>query len=178
MSKTAITNAVLGLPVRLGPEALPWVTYSDPDLAHAGLTREQIEASGKTFQVHRLPYAKLDRAVAQGEPDGQILLYASGGTILGVSAVGAHAGEIVAELGLAMQRNISLRQIFDSLHAYPTFALGARRAADQWYIQNTPGRLLRVLRRLRGLTGKVFGVESEDVAERGPGIPSRACQPA
>jgi pyruvate/2-oxoglutarate dehydrogenase complex dihydrolipoamide dehydrogenase (E3) component len=154
MAKVAVSHALLGVPSKVA-EAVPWVTFTDPEVAHVGATRSELDAKGKAYRTYRFPYAKLDRALAHSRPEGAIVVHASrwSGRILGASAVGTAAGEIIGELGLALATGLSLRKIADSLHAYPTFVLGARRVSDQWYIQHTPRRLLGVLARLRGLQG-------------------------
>ena len=73
---------------------------------------------------------------------------------MGASVVGTSAGEVIAELALAMKHRIPLRKIADTIHAYPTLSLGARRVADQWYVQNTSPALMRAVMALRGLRGK------------------------
>jgi hypothetical protein len=149
--------------VMLEPAHLSWVTYSDPKVAHCGCRREALDAAGARYATYRFPLGKLDRAVAQRVDEGEIRVYARRGAILGASAVGARAGEIVAELALAMQSGVSLRQLADAIHAYPTFALGARRVADQWYAQHVPVRLLRLFGALRGLRGRVAPVEPDAI---------------
>lgn len=149
----AASNALFGVPA--SPIPTTWVTFTDPELAQVGMTREQLESENTKFRCYRFPFSKLDRAAAQSAAVGHVLVWANRrGRILGASVVGERAGEIAAELSLAMQHKISLRQLADTLHAYPIFALGARRAADQWYIRNFPQRLLRVFQSLRGLRGR------------------------
>ena len=149
----AVSNALFG--VRASSVPTTWVTFTDPELAQVGKTREQLERANIWYRGYRFPFSKLDRAMAQSSAEGHVLVWANRrGRILGASVVGERAGEIAAELSLAMQHKISLRQLAGTLHAYPIFALGARRAADQWYIRNFPERLLRVFQVLRGLRGR------------------------
>ncbi|MEM1033980.1 MAG: FAD-dependent oxidoreductase [Myxococcota bacterium] len=159
-SKVAITNTVLGVPSRLQPESLVWTTYTDPEVAHCGLGFDALPDDADTY---RLPYSKIDRALTERREEGMIHVYARRGRILGASAVGHLAGEVVAELALAKQNGITMRRLADTMHNYPSWTLGARRAADQWYIQNTPVGLLRVLGRLRGLRGTVPDVDPDEV---------------
>lgn len=151
MAKIAVANAALGIPLRLEREVTPWVTFTDPELAHVGSR----SPDPNRHRLYRFPYAKLDRAVAEQDDAGVIHVHADRrGRIVAASAVGASAGEIIAELVLAMKQHVSLRNITDTIHAYPTLALGARRVADQWYVQNTPVRILRAIMALRGLRGR------------------------
>jgi len=159
-SKVAITNTVVGVPTELQPEALVWTTYTDPEVAHCGVAYDALD---EDVRVYRLPYGKIDRALTERRGEGMVHVYARGGTIVGASAVGHLAGEVVAELSLAMQNGISMRKLADTMHGYPSWTLGARRAADQWYIQNIPVTLLRRLARLRGLRGWVPDVDPDEV---------------
>ena len=157
MAKVAVTNAIIGLPSKIDRAGVPWVTFTDPELAHVGARREDLDKSKTTYRVYRFPFAKIDRAVAEGAPHGwvHILTTPRTGKILGATILGEGAGEMIAELALARKFGVSLRKIADTIHAYPTLALGNRRAADQWYVQSASPLLVRVLRALRGLHGKV-----------------------
>ena len=151
MAKVAVVNAVLGAPIRLERDVVPWVTFTDPELARVG-PRDHDPARHRTF---RFPYAKVDRAVAERDADGWIHVHTDQrGRVVGANVVGASAGEVIAELALAMRYELTLRQIADAIHAYPTLALGARRVADQWYVQSASPPLMRVIMALRGLRGR------------------------
>jgi pyruvate/2-oxoglutarate dehydrogenase complex dihydrolipoamide dehydrogenase (E3) component len=153
MAKVAVANAVLGVPLRLEREVIPWVTFTDPELAHVGARLGDL--AGRRHGTYRFPYSKVDRAVAERDDAGWIHVHADRrGHILGATVVGASAGEVIAELALAMKHRISLRKIADTIHAYPTLALGARRVADQWYVQSTSPALMRAMMALRGLRGR------------------------
>jgi pyruvate/2-oxoglutarate dehydrogenase complex dihydrolipoamide dehydrogenase (E3) component len=157
MAKVAITNAVLGLPSKIDRDGVPWVTFSDPELAHVGARRDDLDRAGKKYRLYRFPFTKIDRAVADGAPEGWVHVLATRhtGRILGATILGKGAGEMIAELALARRHGISLRKIADTIHPYPTLALGNRRAADQWYVQNVSPLFVRMLRGVRGLRGKV-----------------------
>ncbi len=157
MSKIAITNAVVGLPSKIDRAGVPWVTFTDPELAHVGARREDLDEAGTKYRLYRFPFAKIDRAVAEGAPHGWVHVFATRhtGKILGATILGEGAGEMIAELALARKHGVSLRKIADTIHAYPTLALGNRRAADQWYVQSASPLFVRALRFLRGLHGEV-----------------------
>jgi len=137
MGKTAAINAVLRLPLySYEQEIVPWVTYTDPECAHIGSTASQLKAKNIAFDTITFPYSKIDRAVTEHADEGQIILHtSSSGKILGAHAVGAQAGEIISEYTLAMKNGLKLSKIADTVHAYPTMLLGARRAADQYYVR-------------------------------------------
>ncbi|MFQ5599902.1 MAG: dihydrolipoyl dehydrogenase family protein, partial [Candidatus Krumholzibacteriia bacterium] len=157
MAKVAVGHALLRLPVRLDTRAIPWVTYTDPEVAHVGARRVDLDRHGKRYRLYRFPFSKLDRAVVTGVPQGWVHVLATRwtGRILGASIVGENAGEMIAELGLALKHRIPLRKIADTVHAYPTFALGNRRAADQWYVQRASPLFVRLLQKVRGFHGRV-----------------------
>lgn len=157
MAKVATTNAIVRIPSKIDTEHVPWVTYTSPELAHVGATEEQLRERGTDFKTYRFPYSKIDRAVTDGVPEGLIKIHATPllGHILGASVLGAHGGELISQYALAMKNGVSLRQIADTIHPYPTYALGARRAADQWYIGKQSPTLTRVVKRVFGYRGPV-----------------------
>jgi dihydrolipoamide dehydrogenase len=161
MAKVAVTNALLRVPAKIDVKHVPWVTYTDPELAHVGATEAMLQSDGATFGVYRFPYTRLDRAITDGASTGLIKVFAKrwNGKILGASILGAHAGEMIGELALAMRHGITLRQISDTIHPYPTYGLGVRRAADQWYIQKQSKRLVRLLQRVFRFRGEAQGWE-------------------
>lgn len=157
MAKVAVTNALLKLPMKIDAPHVPWVTYTDPELAHVGATEADLQARGTAYEVYAFPYTKLDRAVTDGEPTGRIKVYAKSwnGRILGADILGARAGEMICEYALAMRHGITLRQISDTIHPYPTYGLGVRRAADQWYVRKQSPLLVRLLQKVFGYRGPV-----------------------
>jgi len=155
MAKTAITNIALKIPKKMDSNRLSWVTYTDPEVAGLGMSEIQLIEKRVSFQVYEFPYSKVDRALATGKPNGLIRVFARSwdGKIYGASVVGDRAGEMIGELGLALKNGITLRNIADTIHAYPTYALGVRRVADQWYVRKQSlglVKLLKFLFRFRG----------------------------
>lgn len=157
MAKVAISNAIIGLPSKIDRAGVPWVTFTDPELAHVGARRADLDRTKTKYRVYRFPFTKIDRAVAESATDGwvHVLTTPHTGRILGASILGEGAGEMIAELALARKYGIPLRKIADTIHAYPTLALGNRRVADQWYVQSASPLFVRILRVLHGLHGKV-----------------------
>ena len=84
------------------------------------------------------------------------------GKILGASVVGAHAGEFISEYAVAMKNGVSLRNIADTIHPYPSWGLGARRAADQWYIRNQSAGTVKWIKRIFGYKGEIPDYSDED----------------
>lgn len=158
MAKVAAMNALLRAPAKIDAAHLPWTTYADPELAHVGATEDALRATGKKYETLRFPYEKIDRAITEREAYGMIKVHARprDGKILGASILGARGGDLICELALAMRRGVSLRHISDAIHPYPSYGLGVRRAADQWYIKRYSPALIRVLKRLFGYRGRVL----------------------
>lgn len=157
MAKVATTNALVKLPQSIDTEHVPWVTFTDPELGHVGATAKQLREDGINFETYRFPYDKIDRALTDSEEEGLIKIHAKkwNGRIYGVSVLGAHAGELISEYALAMRNGVSLRNIADTIHPYPTYGLGARRAADQWYIKNQSEWQVKLLKKIFGYRGSV-----------------------
>ncbi len=165
MSKIAITNALLKVPMKIDRKHVPWVTFTDPEVAHVGASADELRESGKKFATYRFPYTKVDRAVTESETNGFIKVYAkrSSGRIYGVDVVGAGAGELISEYALAMRNGLSLRKISDTIHPYPTYGLGARRAADQWYVQKQSPTLVKILKAIFRYRGPVLEFGPDDI---------------
>lgn len=165
MAKVAVTNALLKWPMKIDAHHVPWATFTDPELANVGATAAQLTAKGARFEIYRFPFSKIDRAATDGRSAGLIKVFATKltGKILGATVLGHGAGEMIGEFALAMRNGVTLRQISDTIHPYPTYGLGVRRVADQWYIRNHSPRFVRVLQRLFGYRGTVNSYEPEDI---------------
>lgn len=164
MSKVAVTKALLKIPMTIDHKHVPWTTFTYPELAHIGATEKQLNARDQKFEVYKFPYSKIDRAISEGETDGLIKIFASKltGKIYGASIVGAHAGELISEYALAMKNGVTLRNIADTIHPYPSWALGARRAADQWYIKNQSEASVKWMKRIFGYKGSIPDYSNPD----------------
>lgn len=157
MAKVAVTHALLKYPMKMDERHVPWVTFTDPELGHLGATRDELNERNVSYEVYRFPYEKIDRALTDSEQTGLIKIYAKkwSGKILGVDVLGVNAGEVISEYAVAMRNGVSLRDIADTIHPYPSYGLGARRAADQWYIKNQKAWLVRLIRFIFGYRGDV-----------------------
>ncbi len=157
MSKVAVTRALLKLPMSIDQKHVPWATYTSPELAHIGATQKQLDAKNTKYEVYRFPYSKIDRAITEGETAGMIKIFASKltGKIYGAGVVGAHAGEMISEFAVAMRNGVTLRNLADTIHPYPSWGLGARRAADQWYIKNQSETSVKWMKKIFGYRGPI-----------------------
>jgi len=147
-----ISNAVFRFPRKTNYRVVPWVTFTDPELARVGLTEPQARARGLEPTVLRFAFKNIDRAVTEVESNGFIKLIAHKGKILGASLLGPHAGELIHEIVLAMKTGASLSDISATIHAYPTLAQVHRRAVNTAFAPKlfSPGarRLVRWINRL------------------------------
>ncbi len=155
MGKVAISNMLLKLPFKLDTENVPWVTYTDPEVAHVGLSESQLKERKVKYEIYRFPFSKIDRAITESENKGLIKVLAAkgNGKIFGVDIVGHNAGEMIAEFLLAKRNKVTLRQMADTIHPYPTYGLGNRRVADQWYVRKQSRGLVKLLQILFGYKG-------------------------
>jgi pyruvate/2-oxoglutarate dehydrogenase complex dihydrolipoamide dehydrogenase (E3) component len=157
MAKVAVGNALLRWPFSIDYDNIPWVTFVSPEVAHAGLTPGAVAARGIRAREYRFPFSRIDRALTDGAEEGSVRILArqSTGRIYAADIVGQSAGEMIGEYALAIRNRLSMRQIADTVHPYPTYVLGNRRAADQWYAHKASPRLVRLLQRVFGYRGKV-----------------------
>ena len=157
MAKKAVSTALLKFPFKIEPDTIIWSTYTDPELAHVGLTTKQLKEREITYKTYKFPFEKIDRASAESSTNGLIKVYAKemNGKIYGVDIVGTAAGEMINEFALAIKNKVSLRKMADTLHAYPTYMLGNRRAADQWYIQKQSRTFVNILMKIFGYRGQL-----------------------
>jgi len=147
-----ISNAVFRLPKKADYSVVPWVTYTDPELARVGFTAKQAADKGLEPVVLRFPFQDIDRALAEVEPHGFVKLVTHKKKILGASILGARAGELLHELVLAMKTGATIGDISATIHAYPTLAQVHRRTVNTFYGRKlfSPGtrRLVRWINRL------------------------------
>jgi len=136
-----IGNAIFRVPKKTDYRVVPWVTYTDPELARVGLTEPQARDQGIEPAVLRFPFQNIDRALTDGQTAGLAKLVVHKGKILGASILGPHAGELIHELALAMKTGAGIGAISATIHAYPTLAQIHRRVVNTWYGQKlfSPG---------------------------------------
>ena len=130
-----IRNALFRLPAKVDYRALPWVTYTDPELAQVGMTEaEALAAHGADVRVLRWPFHENDRAQAERETHGVVKVLARrNGRVLGASMIGPHAGELIQLWGLAISGGVKLSTVAGFIAPYPTFGEVNKRAAGSFY---------------------------------------------
>jgi pyruvate/2-oxoglutarate dehydrogenase complex dihydrolipoamide dehydrogenase (E3) component len=122
---------------------IPWVIFTDPEIAHVGLTEpEARRAHGSGVRAVHLPFTAIDRAVIAGQPRGVIkvitagkpfLGHAGGGTLLGAHIVGRGAGELIHEFVIGMQLRAFTGRLAQAIHAYPTMSVGVQQAVARFF---------------------------------------------
>jgi pyruvate/2-oxoglutarate dehydrogenase complex dihydrolipoamide dehydrogenase (E3) component len=147
-----IRNALFRWPARVDLRALPWVTYTDPELAQVGLTEAAARAAGHDVRVLQSPFAQNDRAQAERATDGLVkAIVTPRGRILGAAIVGAHAGELIHPWVLAIANNLRIGALATMIAPYPTLGEAGKRAAGNFYapklFNNRTRALVRLLRR-------------------------------
>ncbi len=126
---------------------IPWCTFTDPEVARVGLNELEAKEKDIPFEVTRYEINDLDRAIAEGEAHGfvKVLTPPNSDKILGVTIVGDHAGDIIAEYVTAMKYNLGLNKILGTIHIYPTLAEANKYAAGVWKKANAPKKALEWL---------------------------------
>ncbi|MDA1099390.1 MAG: FAD-dependent oxidoreductase [Proteobacteria bacterium] len=130
-----IRNALFRLPAKAKQTAIPWVTYTDPELAHVGLHEDQARAQAGEIRILRFPFAENDRAQAERDTTGLIkIVTAKNGRVLGVSMVGPHAGELIQPWVMAVAQSLKIGAMAGVIWPYPTFGEVGHRAAGSYFI--------------------------------------------
>lgn len=147
----ASVNALFGRFKRFKADytVIPWATFTDPEVARVGLSETEARDQGVAYEVTRYDMDDLDRAIADGTAHGFVKVLTAPGKdkILGVTIVGEHAGDLLAEYVLAMKHGLGLNKILGTIHTYPTLSEANKYAAGQWKRAHSPHRLLGWLER-------------------------------
>jgi pyruvate/2-oxoglutarate dehydrogenase complex dihydrolipoamide dehydrogenase (E3) component/uncharacterized membrane protein YdjX (TVP38/TMEM64 family) len=142
----AAVNALFGHVKKFKADysVMPWTTFTDPEVAHVGVNEQEAKQQGIEYEVTRYDLAELDRAIADSAARGfvKVLTVPGKDRILGVTLVGEHAGELLAEFVLAMKQGSGLGKILGTIHTYPTFGEANKYAAGEWRRAHAPQRLL------------------------------------
>ncbi|MHC5851043.1 mercuric reductase [Nostoc sp.] len=119
---------------KLSSLVMPWVTYTDPEIAHVGLYEHEAQKLGIEVTTIEIPFSSVDRAIADGEESGFLKIHHKKGSdeIIGATIVASHAGEMISELTTAMVNKIGLSKLSSVIHPYPTQAEAIKKAADAY----------------------------------------------
>lgn len=138
-ARIATRNALYRGSSKRSVRTLPWVTFSDPEVARVGMTLEQARSARGDNRIHEhvFPYSRLDRAVCESDTTGMIkVVVDKSDRILGAHIIGRGAGEALTEWVLAMKHRIPLNKIGSAIHVYPTLSRINRRVADQAFLEH------------------------------------------
>jgi pyruvate/2-oxoglutarate dehydrogenase complex dihydrolipoamide dehydrogenase (E3) component len=147
----AAVNALFGTfrKFKVDYSVVPWTTFIDPEVARVGLNEQEAKEQGIEYEVSRYGLEDLDRAIAESATEGfvKVLTVPGKNRILGVTLVGEHAGELLAEFVLAMKHGLGLNKILGTIHIYPTMAEANKYVAGVWKRAHAPERVLAWLGR-------------------------------
>ncbi|HRY07200.1 MAG TPA: FAD-dependent oxidoreductase [Hyphomicrobiaceae bacterium] len=148
-----IRRALFGLPAKVNVGVVPWVTFTDPELAHVGLSEAQARARHGKVSVLRWPYHENDRAQAERVTHGHVkVVVGKSGRILGASIVGAQAGELIQMWSLAISQRLKIKAMTGFISPYPTLSEINKRAA-MTYFASVPSHPM--VRKVIGLFAKL-----------------------
>jgi pyruvate/2-oxoglutarate dehydrogenase complex dihydrolipoamide dehydrogenase (E3) component len=143
-------------------DVVPWATFTDPELAHVGLTEAGAVAryGEKAVTVLRHRFVQDDRAIVEGRTAGLVKVVTTGlnGSVVGASILGPSAGEMIHEWVIAMRHGLPARAIADLIHVYPTVSVSNQRAAQKWYAGVFDKPLVK------GALSRLFGFEPRDAS--------------
>ena len=142
----AAVNALFGdfKSFKVDYRVIPWATFIDPEVARVGLNEQEAKEKNIPYEVTKYGIDDLDRAIADSEAHGfvKVLTVPGKDRILGVTIVGSHAGDLLAEYVLVMKHGLGLNKILGTIHTYPTMAEANKYAAGEWKRAHAPQKLL------------------------------------
>lgn len=149
----AIRNSIFSLRSRVQTISIPWVTYTDPELAHVGYLESQLQEQNIKYRALKLSFDANDRAQAEGKPEGQIkVLVSPRGHILGASILGNQAGELIFPWVMAIQNKLKISALANTIAPYPTLSDINKRVAGSFYTDTLFGsRMKKIVKFLMGI---------------------------
>lgn len=133
-AEVILRNILFKLPTKVRKNTIPWVTYTDPEIAHVGLTEDTVKSMRLKYKVLRWGFKDIDRAQAEHSAEGGIKVIVSPqGRILGVTVVGVHAGELIQPWILAIEQNLKIGAIAKMMIPYPTLGEINKRGAGSFF---------------------------------------------
>jgi len=138
MARVCIQNSLFSLgpfgKKRLSKLVVPWTTFTDPEVAHVGLTVETAKEEGVAIDTYREELRRVDRAILDGEDEGFALIHTRRGKpdVVGCTIVGSHTGDMIGEISLLMTAGLKLSNLASTIHCYPTQVEVLKRLGDQY----------------------------------------------
>lgn len=134
--KVVVRNTLFPFKQRVDYRVVPWAIYTDPEMAHVGLTEQEARGHHEQIGVYTMPFQDVDRAVVDGQTEGFVkVITDKKGQILGAHIVGDHAGDLIQELVFAMRHRMPIAKVSEVIHTYPTKVEGVHNAADLYWRQ-------------------------------------------
>lgn len=147
----ATVNALFGTfkKFKVDYSIIPWATFTDPEVARVGLNKQEAQERDVQYEVTRYELDDLDRAIAEGEDSGfiEVLTVPGKDKILGVTIMGSHAGDLIAEFVFAMRHELGMNKILSTIHVYPTRMEAIKFSAGNWKKAQTKTWQLKLLER-------------------------------
>ncbi|HSN78740.1 MAG TPA: FAD-dependent oxidoreductase, partial [Rhodoferax sp.] len=151
MAWYAAVNALFGdfKKFKVDYSVVPWATFIEPEVARVGLNEQEAKEKNIAYEITKYGIDDLDRAIADGTAHGfvKVLTVPGKDHILGVTIVGEHAGDLLAEFVLAMKHGLGLNKILGTIHTYPTLSEANKYAAGEWKRAHAPQKVLAWLAR-------------------------------
>lgn len=146
--KAVVSSAVLGFKRKVSYHHMPWVTFTDPELYHLGMTEQEAKRQYSKVDIFRTPLSDVDRFIADSDVNGIVkIITRTNGQIIGAHAVGKGAGDFMQEVAFAMHYGHKIGSISHVIHPYPTHSGAVQRTADQyWRVKLFSGILPRLIK--------------------------------
>jgi pyruvate/2-oxoglutarate dehydrogenase complex dihydrolipoamide dehydrogenase (E3) component len=146
-AKIVVENALFLPRKKLSDLVMPWCTYTDPEVAHVGLSEHEAKTQSIEIDTYKVPLAEVNRAVTDGEEEGFVKVHTRKGKdeILGATIVASHAGEMISQITLAMVSKLGLGSLMKVIHPYPTQAEGIKRVASAYFRTRATPTVKKVL---------------------------------
>ena len=146
-----IRNALFHLPAKTDYSAMPWVTYTTPELAQVGLNEAMAKAKYLSYEIIKWPFTENDRAITESATLGFIkLLVTSKGKVLGATIVGEHAGELLAPWLMVINKRLKIKDVADLIIPYPTLSEINKRVAGKYFMPTiTSAKMKKLVRFLQ-----------------------------
>ncbi len=145
-AKIAAQNALLPFKAKADYRVVPWTTFTDPEIAHLGLTEDEARLAHGEIKTYRVPFDHLDRAIIEGETFGFLKVVTTGsGRIVGAHIIGPQAGELIHAFVPAVRDGALLQEFAEAIHVYPTLAEIGHRAGNEFYRDTLDAKPVRWL---------------------------------
>jgi pyruvate/2-oxoglutarate dehydrogenase complex dihydrolipoamide dehydrogenase (E3) component len=132
--RTVIYNALLFHSISYSSLPLPWCTFTEPEIAHVGKYEHELQSEGVEYQTFTRQFSTLDRAICESVKKGFIKVHVKKGgkEILGATAVGGPAGDMISQFTMAMENSLDISQVGAAVAMYPSYGDGIKSLTDQW----------------------------------------------